>query len=304
MHPQKTGALWGIDLGGTKIEGAILDSEHPERVLHRMRIPTEASQGYGHVIDRIGILLGQLEAESGMRRPDILGIATPGVSTPSTGLLRNSNTTCLNGRALRRDLERSLGVEVVMANDANCFALAEALLGAARECRTVFGIILGTGVGGGIVVEGRLLEGLHGICGEWGHNPLPGEDTPCYCGRRGCIETVLSGPALEGYFRERTGRTERLSAIVQLAEKDDRDALATMDRLRGKFGEALATVVNILDPDAIVIGGGVGHIPLLYGQGTRNLILGNLFNDRFDTPILSPSLGDSAGVLGAAMLVL
>lgn len=302
MHQEQGKTLWGIDLGGTKIEAVILDAMVPDRVLHRLRIATEASGGYGHVTDRIASLISRLESESGIPRPGILGIGTPGVTDPSTGLLRNSNTICLNGRPFRADLEHALGVRVMMANDANCFVLAEALLGAARGYPTVFGIIMGTGVGGGIVVEGRVLGGRHGISGEWGHNPIPGEDSCCYCGRRGCVETVLSGPALEGYFLKRSGRPETLPVIAELAATGDRDALTTLDRLRQRFGEALAAVVNVLDPDAIVIGGGVGNLPMLYGQETRDAVHRHLFNDRFETPLLRPSLGDSAGVFGAAML--
>lgn len=294
--------LWGIDLGGTKIEGVILDAANHEKIAHRVRIPTEAAQGYHHVMERIAHLIGRLETESGILRPRVIGIGTPGVAAPSTGLLRNSNTACLNGQPLRSDLERRLGVRVVMANDANCFTLAEALIGSARGYRTVFGIIMGTGVGGGIVTDGRILPGRHGICGEWGHNPLPGEDMPCYCGGRGCVENVISGPALEGYFHQLTGRSESLPVIARLYRSGDPEAGKTLERLRGKFGQALAAVVNILDPDAIVIGGGVGNIPLLYGEETRDAVLQHLFNDRFDTPILSPLLGDSAGVFGAAML--
>jgi N-acetylglucosamine kinase len=293
---------WGIDLGGTKIEGAILDPSQPGEALQRLRLPTEAPLGYQHILSQIERLITQLEQESGMTRPGRIGIGTPGVTTPGTGLLKNSNTLCLNGKALTRDISHVLGCEIVMANDANCCALAEATLGAARGGKTVFGIILGTGVGGGIVVDGRVLTGLHGICGEWGHNPLCGEATPCYCGRAGCIESVCSGPALEKFYASRSGVTLSLPEIAIRASLQDIHAVATLERLRLKFAEALGAVINILDPDAVVIGGGVGNLDLLYAPETRAAVARNLFNDRLDTPLLKPMLGDSAGVFGAALL--
>lgn len=293
---------WGIDLGGTKIEGTILDKAHPEKPIHRLRLPTESPQGYDHILGQISRLVALLEDASGLQRPERIGVGTPGVTIPSSGLLKNSNTLCLNGHPLASDISRVLGSEVILANDANCCALAEATLGAAKGFRTVFGIILGTGVGGGIVVDGRVLAGPHGICGEWGHNPLCGEETPCYCGRKGCIEKVCAGPALEKHFTSLSGKSLRLPEIVELAATGDADAQATLERLRSKFAEALGAVVNILDPDAIVIGGGVGNLDLLYSQETRDSVALHLFNDRFDTPIFRPALGDSAGVFGAAML--
>jgi len=294
--------LWGIDLGGTKIEGAILDPERPDKALHRLRLPTESERGYDHILGRLSRLVGMLEEASGLRRPERIGIGTPGVTVPATGLLKNSNTICLNGKPLAQDLARILGTRVSTANDANCCALAEATLGAGQGHRTVFGIILGTGVGGGLVVGGNVLTGPHGLCGEWGHNPLPGEETECYCGRKGCVETVCSGPALEKHHAALSGKTLRLPEIVILASQGDPHAVETLGRLREKFGQALAAVVNILDPDAIVIGGGVGNLDLLYTPETREAVLRHLFNDRFETPLLRPLLGDSAGVFGAALL--
>jgi len=293
---------WGFDLGGTKIEGVILDPFDPTKALHRLRLPTRSEEGYEQILKRIETLVAMLESESGSKRPTVIGIGTPGVTDPQNGLLKNSNTVCLNGKALDSDLSKFLGCEVLLANDANCCALAEATLGAAKGYRTVFGIILGTGVGGGIAVDGRALTGAHGICGEWGHNPIPGEVTPCYCGRTGCVETVIAGPALERFYRELTGNNLSLPEIVELAGRGDPHAKATLEKLREKFSRALAAVINIFDPDAIVIGGGVGNLSLLYAQETRDAIRAHLFNDRFDTPLLRPLLGDSAGVFGAAML--
>jgi fructokinase len=295
--------LWGIDLGGTKIEGVILDSREPSQPLYRLRVPTEASKGYEYILSQIALLINQLELASGLTRSGRIGIGTPGVTTPQTGLLKNSNTLCLNGKPLSHDISLRLGCEIQLANDANCCALAESLLGAGHGYRTVFGIILGTGVGGGIVVDGKLLIGPHGIAGEWGHNPLCGEWTPCYCGRLGCIETVCAGPSLEKYYNLRTGRSLRLPEIVIRALEGDSAAKETLERLREKFSEALGAVVNLLDPDAIVIGGGVGNLDLLYSPETRAAIQRHLFNDRFETPLLRPKLGDSAGVFGAALLV-
>ncbi len=294
--------LWGIDLGGTKIEGAILDPERPDRAVHRLRVPTESARGYDHVLSQIASVVRQLEDVSGTKRPDKIGIGTPGATEPSTGALKNSNTVCLNGRPLRTDLTELLGVETRLANDANCFALAEATLGAARGEAVVMGLILGTGVGGGVVVNGSLLEGLHGIAGEWGHNPLRGETSPCYCGRQGCIETVFAGPSLERFYREQTGETLRLPEIAARAAAGEAAAVATLERLREKFGEAIAVVLNILDPHAIVIGGGVGNIDLLYEEATREAVLPHTFNSEVRTRLLKPTLGDSAGVFGAAML--
>lgn len=294
--------LWGIDLGGTKIEGAILDPSHPEKAIQRLRVPTEASNGYEHILGQFSKLVSMLEEASGLKRPARIGIGTPGVTTPQTGLLKNSNTLCLNGKPLAADLSRILGCEAILANDANCCALAEATLGAAKGHKTVFGIILGTGVGGGIVVDGRVLSGAHGICGEWGHNPLHGEEAPCYCGRKGCVEMVCAGPSLERYYAAMSGKNLKLPEIVKLAQEGDAGANRVLERLRAKFAEALGTVINILDPDAVVIGGGVGNLDLLYTRETREAVLSHLFNDRFDTPLLKPALGDSAGVFGAAML--
>lgn len=294
--------LWGIDLGGTKIEGVILDPTRPGEAIHRLRLPTEAGRGYDHIVAQIGRLVVQLEGAAGTRRPTRIGVGTPGATEPSTGRLKNSNTTCLNGRALGADLTRALGVEAVLANDANCCALAEATLGSGRGHRVVMGLILGTGVGGGIVVDGRVLEGRHGIAGEWGHNPICGEVTPCYCGRQGCVETVIAGPALERFYRAQGGQEVRLPEIVQRARGGESLARATVERLRARFGEAIAAVINILDPDAIVIGGGVGNLDELYEPATREAIRRHLFNPELRTELLRPALGDSAGVFGAAML--
>jgi predicted NBD/HSP70 family sugar kinase len=294
---------WGIDLGGTKIEGVIMDSSRPGEALFRLRRETGASQGYQHILSQIEGVIADLESASGLTRPAKIGIGTPGAMEPSTGRLKNSNTTCLNDQPIRQDLERLTGSRILMANDANCFALAEALIGAAAGSGVVFGVILGTGVGGGVVVNGRILPGLHGIGGEWGHNPLRGESHPCYCGRSGCIEGVIAGPSLERFYREQGGDAVRLPEISQRAQAGEKLAIETLERLREKFAESIAAVINILDPDAIVLGGGVGNMALLYEDETRQAVLKHVFNKELRTRILKPTLGASAGVFGAALLV-
>lgn len=291
---------WGIDLGGTKIEGVVLPEGSVEP-LCRMRVATEADRGYEHIVSRIVALVEQMEAETGIARPARIGVGTPGAAEPSTGRMKNCNSTALNGQPLPADLSASLGVEAVVANDANCFALAEATLGAATDAEVVFGVIMGTGVGGGIVVHGRVLGGAQGIAGEWGHNVLDPEGDPCYCGRRGCVETVLSGPSLERFYFRLSGEPRRLPEIVA-RRGGDPHADATMERLFAKFGEALGVVVNILDPDVVVLGGGVGNIADLRTRG-RDELAKHVFNPELRTQLRAPTLGDSAGVFGAAMLV-
>jgi predicted NBD/HSP70 family sugar kinase len=219
--------------------------------------------------------------------------------------MKNSNSTSLNGKPLKADLEDKLGMKVSMANDANCFALAEAKMGVVKErfpgAEVVFGVIMGTGVGGGIVVNGKVINGLQGIGGEWGHNFLDDSGGPCYCGKSGCVENVLSGPALEKYYFSRAGARKSLKEIMTSIESDP-IAQETHQRLIRFFGRALSVIINILDPQVIVIGGGVGNVPSLYTQG-RDEVRKHVFNNRLETPIVKPSLGDSAGVFGAAYLV-
>ena len=297
-------AIWGIDLGGTKLEGVILSSLNDTTQIVRQRIATEGEKGYDHIIGRIAQVLELLKTSSGLV-PERIGICTPGVLDPGTQTMKNCNSTALNGRPLLADLERVLQIPVKMANDANCFALAETHLGAVKQqapgAKTVFGIIMGTGVGGGVVVDGKIIEGRHGIGGEWGHNFLDISGGPCYCGKAGCVETVSAGPALERYYKQQSGEEKLLKQMVTDQEADA-FAADTLERLYEQFGRALSVVINILDPDAIVIGGGVGNIDDLYTKG-RERLASYIFNDRVEVPILKPLLGDSAGVFGAAALV-
>ena len=297
---------WGIDLGGTKIECAILDQHDSTQIILRERIDTESIKGYDHIIAQVGRLIDSVSQKVGFR-PTRLGFAAPGVLDPTSQTMKNCNTTSMNGQPMAVDLAKVVGCEVVLANDANCFALAEALLGAVqdinKEAQVVFGVILGTGVGGGLVVNGKVINGLHGIGGEWGHNILEEGGEPCYCGKAGCVEKVIAGPSLELFYERQTGEKKKLKDIVQAyIAGSDSNATATMERLFEYYGKAISTLINVIDPDVIVIGGGVGNIDLLYSEGYER-IKKYIFNSgEVLTPIVKPKLGDSAGVFGAAML--
>lgn len=296
--------LWGVDLGGTKIEGIIIDTE-TEEILARERVPTEADQGYEHILSQISRLIGILSEKTGLT-PSAIGFSTPGTLDPGTLTMKNCNTTAFNGNNLKKDLEALFGVRIELANDANCFALAEATEGAAKDLHApvVFGVILGTGVGGGVVVDGKILNGKHGIGGEWGHNTFDPEGASCYCGRKGCNETVFAGPALERYYEKLSGRKLPLKEVYQRhLDKTDAYATQTVDFLTESFAKAVSYIVNVLDPDVIVFGGGVSHIEELYTDGPEKL-KAHIFNNRkVETLFLKPKLGDSAGVFGAAELV-
>jgi len=293
--------LWGIDLGGTKIEGVILDPAALDRPVCRKRFPAESEQGYGHIRAQIVKLVKAISTESGLPLPKRIGMGAPGVLDPHTGRLKNSNTQCLNSQRLQDDVEADLGLKTVIANDANCFALAEASLGAARGFPTVFGVILGTGVGGGIVVNGQVLNGCHGIAGEWGQIVLDPHGPLSAYGTRGTVEALISGPGLERFYAERSGETRQLKEIVARV-REDAHAQATVDRLTDRFAQAIGLVIDVLDPHAIVLGGGVGNVEALYSAETREKITAAIFNPRFEAALLKPTLGDSAGVFGAAML--
>lgn len=298
--------LWGIDLGGTKAEGMVLGPGGLNDILFRDRLPTGAENGYQHILNQIERLVDMMEKHMGYR-PTRLGICTPGTLDPGLGTMKGCNSECMNGQPMKADLERILRMEIAIANDADCFALAEARMGIVKEkfpkANVVFGVIMGTGVGGGIVVDGKVLYGLQGIAGEWGHNFLDESGGPCYCGKKGCVEKVISGPDLERFYFEHSGTTRKLKEIYSLYKSGtDPVATRTMERLIHFFGLAISTIVNILDPDVIVIGGGVGNIDELYTEGVKS-VEKFVFNHRLDTPIVKPLLGDSAGVFGAAYLV-
>jgi fructokinase len=292
----------GVDLGGTKIECVALGDDGAE--LWRARRATPQGD-YAGTLAAIATLVDQVERPLGQRGS--VGVATPGAVSRATGWLKNANSTCLNGQPLREDLERALARPVRIANDADCFALSEATDGAAAGARNVFGVILGTGVGGGIVVDGHVLAGPNGIAGEWGHNPLPrpGEaDGPaphCYCGRSGCIETYLSGPGMSADHLRRTGALLTAEQIAQRAKNGDGACGASLDRYCERLARALGVVINILDPDVIVLGGGLSNIDRLYGAVPR-LWGAHVFSDSVLTRLVRPAHGDSSGVRGAAWL--
>ncbi len=295
--------LWGIDLGGTKIEGVVLNKSD-FNVIARLRVPTEQENGYNHILSQIEHLIELLGKEVG-EHPESIGIGTPGALDPITGTLKNSNTTCLNGTPFKMDLETKINLPIAIANDANCFALAETKMGIVRskmpEAKVVFGVIMGTGVGGGLVINGHVINGRQGIGGEWGHNFLDESGGSCYCGKSGCVETVISGTGLEKFYQQQSGDRKKLKEIFKSRDTDP-IAHKTIDRLLEQFGKGISVVINIVDPDAIVLGGGVGNIDLLYTEGVER-VKKYVFNNRLDTVFLKPELGDSAGVFGAAMLV-
>jgi fructokinase len=288
----------GIDLGGTKTEGIVIDKQGS--ILARKRQTTPGDEGYDAILDNIGRLIADLENET---QPGAsIGIGTPGALSSRTGLLKNSNTVCLNGKSLKADLEEKLGRPVRLANDANCFALSEAIDGAGKDHDVVFGVIMGTGVGGGIVFNKKVHEGPQYIAGEWGHNILDPDGPPCYCGRRGCVETFLSGPGLLRDYRQHGGDKDiDTHTVVARANGGDIVAAQSMKRYFNNFGKALSVVINILDPDIIVLGGGMSNIDRLYTEG-RDAVTGHVFNEELLTPIVENIHGDSAGVRGAAWL--
>jgi fructokinase len=293
----------GIDLGGTKTEGIAL-AEHGEIALRR-RLATPAGD-YRGTVAMLADLVDAIEGEVGRRQCPV-GIGTPGAISPATGRMKNCNSTCLNGQPLLQDLQARLGERVRIANDANCFALSEARDGAAAGAHCVFGVILGTGVGGGVVVRGEVLQGANAIAGEWGHNPLAAPQASelpgpaCYCGRAGCVETWLSGPALAADARRHGLPVDDTRAVVAAARAGDALACAALDRYVDRLGRSLAGVVNILDPDVIVLGGGLSNVPELYDR-LPAVLARHVFSDAVRTRIVPPMHGDASGVRGAAWL--
>jgi len=299
--------MWrvGVDLGGTKIEALALSPSGQERV--RVRAPTPRGD-YEGTLDAIVSLVEA--CTDGLAASEIagVGVGIPGSLSPRTGLVRNANSTWLNGRSLHRDLQARSPWPVVIENDANCFALSEAADGAAHGCRAVFGVILGTGVGGGLVIDGHSQLGHNAVGGEWGHNPLPWPDAEeypgpvCYCGKRGCIETFLCGPALERQFQELTGCVLDARAIAEKAAEGEFAAQTVLAVYSRRLAKALATVINIADPDIIVFGGGLSNISVLINDAAAQLPEW-VFSDCFHTPLKVNKWGDSSGVRGAAQLL-
>lgn len=292
----------GVDFGGTKIETLALDANGRE--LFRRRIDSPRGD-YDATVRTIAALVGEVESRTGQRGS--VGVAIPGTVSPATNRIKNANSTWLNGRPLREDLERALGREVRLANDANCFAISEATDGAARDAEVVFGVIIGTGTGGAVVHQRRLLTGVNAIAGEWGHNPLPwpeAEEVPgpaCWCGRSGCLETWLSGPGMTADHRHHTGEAATAEEIAGLAARGDGDAEATLQRYEGRLARGLASVINLLDPDVIVLGGGLSKLARLYERVPARW--GEyVFSDAVTTLLLPPAHGDASGVRGAAWL--
>lgn len=291
----------GIDLGGTKIEGAVFGPSH--ELLFRERIETPR-HNYQETLAAIGGLI--TKAETTIGSGVTVGIGMPGALSPATGLVKNANSVWLNGKPFDTDLENAVGRRLRFSNDANCFALSEAVDGAGKDARTVFGVILGTGCGGGIVVDRQVLVGRNAIGGEWGHTPLPSPSTEeipgpdCYCGRQGCLETWISGPALEAQYAAVSGKKLDASEIAVRLDSD-RQAKACFEAWLSRLGRGLASVVNILDPDVIVLGGGLSNIDQIYGL-IDSYVHPHIFSDTCTTPILKHVHGDSGGVRGAAWL--
>ena len=285
----------GIDLGGTKIEGILLDDSF--NVVERTRIPTQQEKGYKSIINSIVSLVEELKIKASDNVT--IGVSAPGAISKKSGLIKNSNTQCLIGMPLKEDLKQALDQEIAIDNDANCFALAEATLGAAKNYNVVFGVIMGTGVGGGIVINGEVHRGRTYIAGEWGHHTLRINGNKCYCGKLGCVETYISGPALEKRWTALTGKTESLPSIIH--NLDTEKGQQWKKEFLENFGIGLANVIDILDPDVIVLGGGISNISFLYDEG-RDAVYDKVFSDLVETPILKNQLGDSAGVFGASLL--
>lgn len=302
----------GIDFGGTKIEGIVLRSnfENAENIddfiLYKERIDTQASMGYDHLIIRLSDFIGQILQKVKIK-PDncTVGIGLPGSIIRRTGYVKNSNTTCLNNKPFWTDVQKELSMPIVFENDANCFTLAEAVWGAGKSYNVIFGVILGTGVGGGIVINKRILSGLQNIAGEWGHSLLIPDSRLCYCGKKGCIETYLSGPAFRKYeldVHELNLNSHEFSRNWDNGEYiHNPSAKKAVDHYCKYFGMAISNVINILDPDAVILGGGMSNTSFIYTQGVE-YVKEYVFNDELLTPIKKATLGDSAGVFGAAYL--
>ena len=288
----------GIDMGGTKIEGVVLDAEGHEHFRHR--IPTQADQGYDRVLDNVAAVHDHL-VEQIQQAPRTVGVGIPGNVSVRTGLVKNSNATCTNGRPMKSDLEDRFGHRIAFANDANCFAMAEAVLGAGHGRDLVFGIILGTGCGGGIIYHGEVIEGLQNIAGEWGHMTIDPNGPECHCGSRGCVERYISGSGITERFKEQYGEELSFPQIVQAYEEGRTEIEPFMASFFDNFGRAIANLITVLDPDVIVLGGGVSNYDPIYTHGVAE-VAKHIVSDSLETPIRKHGIGDSAGVIGAALI--
>ncbi|MGB1241057.1 MAG: ROK family protein [Chitinophagales bacterium] len=288
----------GIDLGGTKIEGVVLGDNGQE--LFRERIDTEQENGYQHILNNIkkvyDVMVKHIDNQA-----HTFGIGTPGVTSRRTGFLKNSNTLCMNGKPVKKDLETLLQHPIGIQNDANCFAMAEALLGAGKGKNLVFGVIIGTGCGGGIVFNGQVITGLQSIGGEWGHMTIDPNGPNCYCGKKGCTETFISGGGAERLYKNIYGEELKLKKITENYRLGESKATEFMKQFFVNFGRAMSNLINILDPDIIVLGGGASNVAEIYTEGIKE-VQKYVFNDRLETPIVQFKLGDSAGVIGAALI--
>jgi len=283
----------GVDLGGTKTEAILLDEN--QTVIDRKRIQTPQLD-YNKIINSISSLVLEISKDI----DDFsIGVCTPGAISKQTGLIKNSNTQCLIGKPFKEDLEKNLDKKISIENDANCFTMAESQMGAAKEFGLVFGVIMGTGVGGGIVIDGTLHSGRTNIAGEWGHHTLHQNGNPCYCGKTGCVETYISGPSLEKQWLKLTGKSQSMPEILSNVSGEIREKWK--NEFLENFGFGLANVIDILDPDVIVLGGGLSNIDFLYSEGKES-VYEKVFSDLVETPIIKNKLGDSAGVYGAALL--
>ena len=285
----------GIDLGGTKIEGILVDDDY--KTIIRKRIPTNQNSGYNSILESIKNLTLELTQESNENTS--IGICTPGALSLDSGLIKNSNTQCLIGKNLQNDLKNILHREISIENDANCFALAESKLGAGKNSNVVFGVIMGTGVGGGMIIDGKIHHGKNNIAGEWGHHCLHDKGNSCYCGNMGCVETYISGPSLEKNWFQLSGLNQSLPEIIQNPNNPHFNNWKKL--FLDNFALSLSNVIDILDPDMVILGGGLSNIDFLYDEG-KYAVYEKVFSDTIDTPIVKNLLGDSAGVFGACLL--
>ncbi len=288
----------GIDLGGTKIEGVILDEKHKE--CFRERIPTEREQGYEHILENIAVLYKKMAA-SISNAEHTFGIGTPGTVSTKTDLLKNSNTVCMNQKPIVEDITKRINHPLGIQNDANCFAMAEAIDGVGVGYDLVFGIIIGTGCGGGIVYKGEVFTGRNSIAGEWGHMSIDPNGPDCYCGRKGCVENFISGGGLEKQYEKEYGKKESLKTIVQKYRNANQREIDFMNAYFYNFGRSLSNLINCLDPDVVVLGGGLSNIDELYTKGIEE-VYSKVMGGNCDTPVVKNKLGDSAGVIGAALI--